>query len=164
MGRRMKVWEIREDYRPLLKTAKELFPTLLSHIRRKRILLVGFYNPNSDHMAKIRTNRVPWSLLTDQYDYIIQFWSTRFDRSEEAYKIYVMVHELMHIPEGGHDIKDRRQYRKLRHHDTMDFKILLRGYGIDMQRVSDIMKGEAKLLRKRDKNEIVRYPREVKIG
>lgn len=141
-----KIWEMRPDYRPLLVRAKKLFPTLLGHVKIDRIFLVGFRSRRSRHIAKISGNKRPWSIALPQYDFLIQIWSTRFDDKPKSYRLFVMLHELLHIPEGGFDKKNRHQFRKLRKHDVEDFSELLETYGICLHRVKDIYQGEERLL------------------
>jgi predicted metallopeptidase len=162
MGRRAKVWEVREDYRPLLYTVKELFPTILGHVRVKRVFLCGFMNPSSAHIARIHANRPPWSLAMPDYDYAIQFWSTRFDVEAKAYKYFVVLHELMHVPRGGFDRSNPFEYRKCIDHDVEDFRTLLKSYGIYMEDVKDILKGEQGLFRAKEGP--LRFPRIAKLG
>ena len=161
MARRSKTWAIREDYRPLLKKIKKLFPTVLGHVRTHRIFLVGFQHRHSDHMARISKNRYPWCMAIPDYDYIIEFWSTRFDEKSKAYKLFVMLHELRHVPEGGFDKENIRTYRKLVHHDVEDFSDMLESYGLDRQHVDKIYKGEKHFLKL---GKIQRFPRTVKVG
>jgi len=151
VARRAKVWRVREDYRPLVKRIKKLFPTVLGHIRTKRILLVGFENPNSSFIAQIRKNAHPWAMALPDYDYVIQFWSTRFDKKPKSYRLYVTLHELLHIPVGGFDKGNRNAYRKLNRHDIEDFSELLHAYGIRLNKVKDIYLGEKHLLGDRKK-------------
>lgn len=161
MGRRAKIWQVREDYRPLLFKVKKLFPTILGHIRIKKILLVGFMNPSSGHLARIRANRYPWSLAVPDFDYCIEFWSTRFDSDEYEDQLYTVLHELEHIPQGGFDAGNKFDYRKLVEHDVEDFRSLLKAYGIFMENVKDILKGERGL--RVETGEPMRFPRTVKI-
>lgn len=150
MGRRSKVWEIREDYRPLLKKIKKLFPTVLEHVRTKKILLVGFQNPSSRYVAQIRRNAYPWSLTSPNYDYVITFHSTRFDEYRTHKKLYVVLHELLHIPVGGFEKDNKHTYRKLKHHDVEDFSELIDVYGFRLERAKDIYKGEEHLLKQKE--------------
>lgn len=157
-----KIWEVRPDYRPLLVRAKKLFPTLLGHVKIDRIFLVGFRSRNSRYIAKISGNKRPWSIALPQYDYAIQFWSTRFDDKEKSYKLFVVVHELFHILRGGFEEGNRKEYRKCLHHDVEDFSFLLDLYGIHLEKVEDVLKGEAILVSK--KKGPRRFPRTLKIG
>lgn len=150
MGRKSKVWEVRDDLRPLLKTVKHLYPTLLGHIHTHRIFLCGFHNRSSGFIARVTPNRLPWALVNTHYDYCLTFWSTRFDAETVPYKHYVVLHELFHIPDGGHDPENRRTYRKCVDHDIEDFSLLLKSYGIHMEKVEDVMKGERKLFKEED--------------
>lgn len=158
MARRAKHWTLREDYRPLLIKVKKLFPTVLAHVKTKRVALVGLEGRSASFMARIYSNRYPWSLLTEQYDYLIVFWSTRFDTKKRSYKCYVMLHELAHVLEHGF-VKGHPEYRKLRKHDVENFKDLIEVYGLRLQRVKDVMKGEEVLLRNTSGKEAPKGPK-----
>ena len=151
MARHSKVWELREDMRPLLKKVKKLFPTMLGHVRTHRILLCSFMSKTSAHLAKIHTNRYPWCIALPQYDYVIQFHSSRFDNERTSFKLMVMLNELYYIPEGGFDKDDRKHYRKLRKHNTQDFTSMLQAYGLRHEKVKKIYAGERYFLRKVEK-------------
>jgi predicted metallopeptidase len=138
-----KIWGEREEYRPYLEQAVELFPTLLGHVRRSRIFLAGFIARRSSFLAKIRSNKTPWSLLHPDYDYAIEFWDPTFEKSPEDVKVYVMVHELFHIPDGGFK-KKGPEYRKLKKHDVEEFQTLVAVYGLNLEKVHRIMQGEKK--------------------
>jgi predicted metallopeptidase len=141
MARRGKHWKAREDYRPLLKRVKKLFPETLGHVKLSRIKLFGFSCRSSGHMAKIMGNRPPWSLINDEYDYTIVFHSTKFDKRPKSYRLYVVLHELVHIPEHG-QVKGHPEYRRCVKHDIQDFKKLRSVYGVSLENVRDIFKGE----------------------
>lgn len=147
MARRGKQWSIEEKYRPLLKRIKKLFPTVLEHIQTKRIALVGVQAKSNSFMARVYPNRTPWSLFIGDYDYVIAFYSTRFDSKPKSYRLWVMLHELFHVPPDGFE-KGARGYRKCIKHDMEDFKQLREVYGIRLEKVKDIYKGEEKLVEK----------------
>lgn len=163
MRRKRKLWEVREDLRPLLREAKELFPTLLGHVRTKRVLLCSFMSRKSGHIARISRNRSPWALALPEYDYAIEFWEPRFKISKLAYQMFVVVHELFHIPQGGFDQNNPLQYRKLIKHDLEDFVFLRQMYGLQLESVDDVLKGELALLKKSKKTGPARFPRTLKI-
>jgi len=159
---RKRVWRIRDDYRPLLIKTKKLFPTILGQVKTKRIKLVGFYKRHSNHMARISPNRNPWALFLPDHDYVIEFWSTRFDAEPEHEKVYVMLHELLHIPPGG-CIEGEPSHRKTVKHDIEDFTMLRSVYGLHLTKVSDVLKGEQHLLEKTaGKDSVRRFPRYVR--
>jgi len=159
MGRRAKMWQIREDYRSLLIKAKKLFPTVLGHIRIKRVALIGLYHRRNNFIAKIYPNRQPWGQFIPDYDYLVAFWSSRFDDKPLSYKIYVVIHELQHIPYDGFMIGSR-SYRRTIHHDIEDFEFLRKAYGISLENVHDVLKGEKHLM---DPDAIRRFPRTERI-
>lgn len=162
MGRHSKFWEIREDYRSDLKRAKKLFPTVLGHVRTKRVALVGFTAATSRVAGRIYPNRKPYSLLLPDYDYLISIWSTRYDNAEEHFRIFLMLHEAVHIPPDGHE-EGAPGYRKTVCHDIEDFKFLREAYGLHLDNMKDVLKGERHLL-KDDSEKVKRFPRTVKIG
>jgi predicted metallopeptidase len=149
--RRAKIWTIEEKYRPLLKRVKKLYPTLLLHVRTKRIALVGLQARHSPFVAAIYPNRRPWSLLSEQYDYMIVFHSTVFDDKPKSYRLYVVLHELYHIAPLGH-VEGSPEYRKNRQHDMEEFKLLINHFGVRLENVKDIYKGETSLLEHKGKS------------
>lgn len=163
MPRGKKHWEIREDYRKYVKKAKRLFPTILGHVHTKRVALVGFSCATSRVAARIYPNRYPWSLLLPNYDYVISVWSTRFDNDEKYFRVFLMLHELLHIPDEGHE-EGSFAYRKTVNHDIEDFKWLREAYGIHLDSMKDVLKGERHLLQEDAKDKTKRFPRTVKIA
>lgn len=145
MPRRPKQFKLREDYRPLLIKVKKLFPTVLAHIKTKRIALAGMEGRTSSFLARIHPNRRPWSLLSPQYDYLILFWSTRFDDRKRSFKLFVMFHELRHIPQDG-QTKGHPDFRRTIKHDIEDFHELRHAYGLRLDKTKEILKGEEYLL------------------
>lgn len=141
-----KIWGPREEYQQYVKQAKHLFPTLLGNIHRHRIFLCGFIAKHSKHVAKIRGNKNPWAVLVPDYDYAIEFWDPRFSGYSEAKKIYVVVHELIHIPPMDFQ-KGSPDYRKCLTHDVEDFSWMLDVYGIHMEKVDRVLRGEEYLSR-----------------
>jgi len=163
--RKRKLWGPREEYRTYLRKTCKLFPTLLGHIDRSRVFLCGFYARNSGHLAKITRNSNPWAVMIPDFDYAIQFWDPRFSQSHESMKIYVMLHELVHVPQGGF-ILGGPEWRKLIDHDVQEFNMLISGYGLNLENVRMVMDGEAALFDKlkhdrkdAKKRGIKRFPR-----
>jgi hypothetical protein len=158
-----KHWEIREDYRRYMRKAKRLFPTILGHVNIKRVAVVGFSCATSRVAARIYPNGRPWSMLLPDYDYIISVWSTRFDNAEKSFRVFLMLHELLHIPQEGHE-EGAYGYRKTVSHDIEDFKWLREAYGIHLDNMKDVLRGEKHLLRKDEEGKEKRFPRTVKIA
>ena len=148
-------WRQREDYRALLSEAKELFPTLLKHVKASRVLLTSFTGRKCRFIARVRANKNPWRLVLPQYDYAIEFWATQFDETSHAYKVFVVVHELLHIPRGGF-LSGGPSHLRLLDHDIQDFLFLRSLYGLHLEGVDDVLKGEKALLKKGPR----RFPRQ----
>ena len=74
-----------------------------------------------------------------------------------------MLHELAHVPQNGF-IKGHPEYRKLRKHDIEDFKELREVYGIRLEKVKDVLKGEKALLQLDEDDDPKRFPRGPKIA
>ena len=157
----MREWKHRPDYKPLVIKACKLYPTLLKHVKPDRLFLCSFTAQDSRHVAKIRSVRQPFALALPDVDYIIEFWQQRFDTASEAYCLYVVVHELTHIAQGGFN-PEHENYRKLVDHDLQDFVWLRRMYGLSLERVGDVLKGE-KMLMQKPKDGHLRFPREDKL-
>lgn len=139
-----------------VKQAKHLFPTLLGHVKRDRIYLCGFIARSSKHVAKITGNKNPWATLIPDYDYSVEFHDPVFSGFPLDKKIYVVAHELFHIPKTGFE-KGSRDYRKCVTHDVEDFSWMLKVYGVNMEKVGRILKGEKYLFGKSD--DVKRFPR-----
>lgn len=146
MNSKRKQYKVRPDYRPLLVRVKKLFPTMLKHVNLKRVLLIGMTTKKSKFIAEIRRNGPPWASVLPDYDFVITFWSNRFDDKPKSYKLYVVLHELMHTHPDSFNPK-HKGYRKLVKHDVMEFYSLLSTYGLKRQKVKDIYKGENHLLK-----------------
>mgnify|MGYP001587514951 FL=1 len=157
MQRTGKSWSLREDLRPQLEKAKKLFPTILGHIETERIALCGFRSRTSDANAKIHANRPPWSIYSEEYDYVIAFWENYLDRASPEKIFRTVVHELMHVLPQGH-IPHTKQYRKCLKHDLEDFMFLRRVYGLEHENLKNIFKGE-KYIVEVSKDETFRFPR-----
>jgi predicted metallopeptidase len=114
---------------------------VLAHVKPKRIALVGILARSCSWMGKIHPNRRPWSLFLEDYDYVIAFHSSRFDKEPKSHRLFVMRHELAHIPEDGHE-KGSRGYRRCVKHDLEDWKFLRKTYGLNLEKVKRIYKGE----------------------
>lgn len=154
-------WKKAFSLKPLLKKAKKLFPTVLEHVDPSKVFLCSFTKRKSPHIANIRPIKPPWTLKFSKYDYVISFWYPMFERQDHAYQLMVVVHELLHIPDHGHD-EFHRNYRKVVKHDIEDFSMLMSAYGIQCENTKDILKGEEFLLGDK-KKKINRFPRILKI-
>lgn len=151
-----KAWRIREDYRPFLKKARHLYLTYLGHVNTDRVLLCGVQGNRGRYIAQIRPIRPPFSLLSSKFDYIIEVKEDKFDSQDEAFKIYIMVHEMWHIHQEGFKT-DSSNHRKMIDHDVQDFNYLLVRCGIRMENVQDILKGEKELLKAHKRRRFPRY-------
>ena len=148
-------WRPREDFRPLLDKAKKLYPTYLGHVRTDRIFLCS-RKGRTRYVAQIHRMRPPFTLLSPHFDYVIEVSEDRFDPKDEAFKIYVIVHEMLHTHREGFKI-DSPRYRRLVDHDVQDFNYLLVRCGIRMENVQDILKGERALLESHHRRRFPRY-------
>jgi predicted metallopeptidase len=156
-----KIWRVRDDYQSVLKETKRKYPTFLNHVVRHRVFLCSFEKEHwRGFVARIHSIRPPIALAMSGFDYLIEFHADRFDKRGEAFQMYVMLHELLHIKQGGFD-PESPNYRRLVHHDIEDFNLLLSNYGLNMENVGDVLKGEEGLFKK---GTLLRFPRLEKIG
>lgn len=71
-------------------------------------------------------------------------WEKLKDTEEcEAYRTYILGHELAHIPKLGHDPKSKK-FRKCVPHDKIDFLWLVKKCGPEMEKMPEIMTNAGK--------------------
>jgi predicted metallopeptidase len=150
MPRIKKIWRERTRYlQPMVDKVIDLFPNLVGHVDPERIFLCSFGGLDSKAVARIYKALPPWSVADDRFDYALAVWSPVFDVYPQAKRLYIILHEIVHIPTCGH-LRGSKQFRTLAEHDIQDFKVLRDAYGLHLENVKDIFKGE-KLLERRQR-------------
>jgi predicted metallopeptidase len=154
----MRIYRQRDDYRSLLRKTQKLFPTLLAHVDTKRIFLCCSEAKKSKYVARIHPNRPPFALISQDYDYSVETWANRFDSLSDAWQVYVMLHELLHVPVEGFD-NQSKSYRKTVKHDIEDFMLMRSIYGLKHENVDAVLKGEKFMFKMGPK----RFPRIARV-
>jgi len=130
------------ELKDVVVSLKNAFPEKLEHIDEDRILYANFSKKESRTKGKI--GRVPprYSIFLKNYDYLLEVHKESWLLFGNAERLYVILHELCHIPDGGFD-SEQKSYRKVIKHDLEDFKMLVREYGVDwenLKKLEDIVK------------------------
>jgi predicted metallopeptidase len=111
-------YEFAED---LQKKAEEISKAIFPHIDITRIKCFRSYGTSSrGTIARCHSlEKLLQRALGIRPFYVLEFLSERFDRLGEEEKIKVIIHELMHIPQGfgggfkHHDFVNERNIKKL---------------------------------------------------
>jgi predicted metallopeptidase len=121
----------------VVELLKQKFPRELEHIKPDRIYYQTFSKKKSKVLGKI--GRIPSRFINalSDYDYFLEIYKEHWIESTEAKRLYVVLHELLHVPEGGFN-PDDKEYRKVKEHDVQDFSQLLKVYGISQENVEKL--------------------------
>lgn len=132
------VWEKRDDIKPIVQSLIEQFPEQLSHIQPSRISYVGFSKKKSKVLAHVRPIRGEYELFM-QSDYFLAVYLENWVQRTPAEKRVLILHELLHIPDGGFDSK-HKNHKKCLDHDIKDFSFVLQRFGIYWEKSEEILK------------------------
>ena len=120
---------------------KQKFPRQLQHIIPERILYTSFSRKKSRALARIGCIPKRLSRFLQEYTYFMEVHEQSWNESNQGKKLYVVLHELNHIPQGGF-INSNKQYKKLIRHDVQDFSSLIKKYGVNLQNVNILITNE----------------------
>jgi len=119
------------DYKEMPKIAREIRrarPGMKARIVTKKILFLKTTgNLTGGTRAKVTPIRFPFYVLHPEVEelcYILEVDKPVWDASPKHVKNMLMLHEFLHIPEGGCD-PDSNQYRKTVPHDIEDHSVIL---------------------------------------
>lgn len=116
---------------------KTKFPNELKHIVSDRILYTSFSRNKSRALARIGSIPKKLSRFLMEYTYFMEVHEESWKEANEAKRLYIILHELYHIPEGGF-VNSNPEYKKLIRHDIQDFGILLTKFGVNMQNIDTL--------------------------
>jgi predicted metallopeptidase len=126
---------------PALKKVVDLivqkFPRELAHIKSDRIYYQTFSKKKSTVLGKIGRIPARFANSLSNYDYFLEIYKEYWDNATEGKRLYVVFHELLHIPENGF-LPDEKDYRKVKKHDVEDFSSLLKVYGVECENVEKL--------------------------
>jgi predicted metallopeptidase len=114
------------------------FPEKLGHIKSHRMLYSTFSKKKSDTKGRIVSITPRYEIFLADACYILEIHKESWETTNEGKRLYVVLHELFHIPEGGF-VEGDKQYKKLVKHSCEDFKELIREYGVDMESVDKLV-------------------------
>lgn len=131
-----KEWVKCEFLKNYVQSLKQLYKSDLSHIQVDNLLYVGFSKKKSSCSANIRPVKDMWALFHNE-TYILAIHLETWDSISEQERMYIIFHELLHIPSFGFD-KGDKDYKKLLKHDIQDFSVLLERFGVNKENVHQI--------------------------
>ena len=134
--------ELKNVVDALIKT----FPEKLGHIKSHRMLYSSFSKKKSDVKGRIVRITPRYEIFLADACYILEIHKESWETTNEGKRLYVVLHELTHIPEGGFVEGDKR-FKKIVKHDKEDFRELIKEYGVDLEAV-DKLAAEVKKIEK----------------
>ena len=117
----MKDLELAPEYKDIANKIIDKFPVAFSQIEWDKVLFLRDKTSSPKKYADIRNVGSPWNFLTS-YKYIITFYEPKMIALNDAQKVMVVFHELLHIDDD---------FTKLRKHNIEDFRELISKYGIN---------------------------------
>lgn len=111
----------------------EKFPNELGHVKSQNIFYQMFSKKMSTILGKIGPVPSRFEKAMPQYDYFLEVHKESWDAADEAKRLYIIFHELLHIPEEGF-VNSSKEFRKTKKHDIQDFSSLVSAYGINMEK------------------------------
>ena len=127
------------EVKTVVKVLKDKFSAQLAHINPESILYLSFSKPKSAVKGRIGPVPKRFAHLFPDQDYFIEIHKESWLDSTEAERLYVILHELLHIPEEGF-VNSSKEYRKTVKHDIQDFKALVKIYGIEGENLDKLAK------------------------
>jgi len=127
------------EVKTVVKVLKDKFSAQLAHINPESILYLSFSKPKSAVKGRIGPVPKRFAHLFPDQDYFIEIHKESWLNSTEAERLYVILHELLHIPEEGF-VNSSKEYRKTVKHDIQDFKALVKIYGIEGENLDKLAK------------------------
>jgi predicted metallopeptidase len=122
-----------------IKRIMEAFPKEMGHVKPSRILTTSFSKKSSKAAAKVGPIPGRFASFFPEYDYFVEVHKEAWEVADEAKKLYIVLHELTHIPEEGF-LNSSTQYRKVLKHDVEDFSHLMLKYGVELEKVDELAK------------------------
>ena len=145
------VWENRDDIRPIVMSLIEQFPEQLHHIQPSRIAYLGFSKKKSKILAFVKPIRGVYELLVNN-DYVLAVYLENWVQRTPAEKRLLIMHELMHLPDGGFEAR-HKNFRKTVDHDVKDFAFIIRNYGVYWEGSDKIMPAKSEPTATASKNQ-----------
>jgi predicted metallopeptidase len=107
----------------------------LNYIKPDRIYCQFFSQKRSSTLGRIGPIPKRFSNALSTYEYFLEIHKESWDVADEAKRLYVVYHELLHIPEEGF-VNSSKDYCKTVKHDIQDFACLLKNYGVEQEKIN----------------------------
>jgi predicted metallopeptidase len=136
---------------PELKDVVDLvvkaFPEKLQHIESNRLLYASFSRKTSRVKGRICPISPRYEIFLGEAVYILEVHLESWEKMSEGIRLYVILHELLHIPEMGFQ-DGSKQYKHTIRHNVEDFRDLIKEYGVDMENVEKLAKQVNEVVKK----------------
>lgn len=136
-------WEAMPELQELVQKIKDSkkFKERLVHICPDKILYAMFSKKLKEGM-NVEGKIVPvpdrFAIFLKDFAYVLEIHKESWHTLSEGQRLYVVIHELFHIPTEGFD-KESKQYKKTVKHDLLDFKELIREFGVDREKADSLV-------------------------
>jgi len=125
-------WIPMPELKDLVDMLKVSHEETLHHIQSDRILYASFSQKKSNVLGRIGPIPPRFTPFLKDYDYFLEIHKENWLEASEGKKLYIILHELYHIPVEGFNTESK-QYKNIVKHDLEDFKDLVKEYGVDME-------------------------------
>ena len=132
-------WAPMQELKPIVDKIVKTFPEKLAHIQSDRILFASFSRKSSKPLGRVGPIPARFSPFLQSCDYFLEVYKEGWEDADEGKRLYVILHELTHIPIEGFD-KESKYYKKTVDHDKEDFVELIKKYGVELEKTDALVK------------------------
>jgi len=132
-------WSSMPELEDVVKLVKKAFPEKFAHIDPKKILYACYSKKQSRSKARIVSISPRYSIFLPGFVYVLEIHKESWESDDEGNRLYTIMHELLHIPDGGFTPDDKK-FKRLARHNIEDFRALVRDYGVDLENIEKLTK------------------------
>lgn len=131
-------WQLMDELKEVVDLLVKAFPDELGHIKSSKMLFANFSMKKSKVKGRIVPISPRYEIFLADSAYLLEVHKESWVNNDEGFRLYLVYHELKHIPLEGFD-SESKQYKKTIEHDLQDFKKLVKDYGVDMEKVEKLV-------------------------
>jgi predicted metallopeptidase len=132
-------WVPMPNLKEVVEKIQAAFPDKFTHVNPDRILYAAFSRKSSKVKGRIGPIPARFSPFLQSCDYFLEVYHEGWQDADEATRLYIVLHELTHVPIEGFD-KESKYYKKTLDHDLEDFRELVKQYGVDLEKADALVK------------------------
>jgi len=118
-------WAPMPELKDLVELLKNAFPKKLEHVQIDRILYTSFSKKNSNCFGRIGPIPARFAIVVNDYDYMLEIHKESWALLDEGKRLYIVLHELTHIPPEGFN-KESKYYKRTIKHDLDDLRHIVK--------------------------------------